>query len=142
MSTLAHVFEAAGIATVALASILPAAALWFHGEAIIMLFLDATRPENLATITIAVSLLAIAAAFQFVDAVQVVAMGALRGLKDTRGPMLITITGYWGVGLPVAAFLGIHWEGGAEAVWIGLAVALSVVGVLLTLRFRHRSMRT
>ncbi len=129
------------IVTVGIVSLLPAAALWFHGQAIVELFLDAARLENLATIEIAVSLLAIATAFQFVDAVQVVAMGALRGLKDTRGPMLITIAGYWGVGLPVAALLGIYWEGGAEAVWIGLAVALAVVAVLLLMRFRYRSVR-
>ncbi len=130
------------LVTVAIASLLPAAVLWFHGEAIVVLFLDASRPENLATIEIAVSLLAVATAFQIVDAVQVVAMGALRGLKDTRGPMLITITGYWGVGLPAAALLGIYWEGGAEAVWIALAMALAVVAALLTLRFRYRSART
>ena len=132
----------AAIAMVGIASVLPAAAFWFHAEAIIGLFLDATRPENLATIGIAVSLLAVATAFQFVDAVQVVALGALRGLKDTRGPMLITLAGYWGFGLPTAALFGVYWGGGAQAVWAGLAASLAVVAILLVMRFRYRSAGT
>ena len=66
-------------------------------------------------------------------------LGALRGLKDTRGPMLVTLGGYWGVGLPAAALFGVHLAFGATAIWISLAVALALVGALLALRFRAQS---
>ena len=77
---------------------LPTAAFWFFGGALVDLFLDAARSENGAAINLAVSFLAIAALFQVVDSIQIIARGALPGLKDTRGPMLIALAGYWGVG--------------------------------------------
>jgi MATE family multidrug resistance protein len=122
-------------------AVLPATAFWFLGDAIVDLFLDTARPENRATIELAVSFLAIAALFQFADATVATAQGALRGLKDTRGPMLIALAGYSGLGLTSAALFGVYLGFGGQAIWISLAVALSVVGVLLVRRFRLRSLR-
>ena len=120
---------------------LPAAAFWFLGGALVDLFLDTARPENRATIDLAVSLLAIAALFQFADATLATAQGALRGLKDTRVPMLIALAGYWGLGLTSAALFGVYLGFGGQAIWIGLAVGVSVVGALLVVRFRAQSVR-
>lgn len=120
---------------------LSAAALWFFGRPIAGFYLDAAIPENHATITLAVSFLAIAALFQIGEAAQVAAQGALRGIKDTRGPMIIALVGYWGVGLPLAALFGVYLDYGGEAVWISLAVALSVMGALLVKRFWGQARR-
>jgi MATE family multidrug resistance protein len=120
---------------------LPAAAFWFFGGAIVDLFLDSARPENKTAIDFAVSFLAIAALLQFADATQCISFGALRGLKDTRGPMLISLAGYWGLGLTSAAVFGVLLGFGGEAIWISLTVAVSVVGVLLVRRFWAQSLR-
>ncbi len=120
---------------------LPAVVFWFLGDAIVDLFLDTARPENKTTIELAVSFLAVAAVFQFADAAGATAQGALRGLKDTRGPMLIALAGHWGLGLTSAALFGVYLGYGGQAIWTSLAVALSVVGALLVLRFRTQSLR-
>jgi MATE family multidrug resistance protein len=90
-----------------------------------------------AVITLATSLLFIAALMQFGDGSQVTAAGALRGLKDTRVPLAINAFVYWCVGFSIAYFLGVRSGYGAHGVWIGLCCCLSVAGVLLTLRFRQ-----
>jgi len=120
---------------------LPAAAFWFFGGAIVDIFLDTARPENKTTIDLAVSFVAIAAFLQFADATQATAFGALRGLKDTRTPMLISLAGYWGLGLMSAAVFGVYLDFGGQAIWISLAVGVSVVGVLLARRFWAQSLR-
>ena len=120
---------------------LPAAAFWFLGGAIVDLFLDTARPENRLTIDLAVSFLAIAALFQIADASLATAFGALRGLKDTRGPMLISLAGYWGLGLTSAAVFGVYLGFGGQAIWISLAVGVSVVGALLVRRFWAQTIR-
>lgn len=119
---------------------LPAAAFWFLGGAIVDVFLDAARPENKTAIDLAVSFLAIAALFQFADGTGRIALGALRGLKDTRGPMLISLAGYWGLGLTSAAVFGVYLDFGGQAIWISLAVAVSVVAALLVPRFWAQSL--
>lgn len=81
-----------------------------------------------------------AAVFQLPDGIQVLSSGALRGLKDTRVPMLITILAYWGVGLPLGAWLGLHLGQRAPGLWIGLIVGLCVAAILLGLRL-HRQLR-
>jgi multidrug resistance protein, MATE family len=113
----------------------PALAFWFFGDVIVALFLDTSNPENYTTIELAISFLAIAALFQFADSTQVTTLGALRGLKDTRAPMLIAFSGYWGLGLSSAAFFGIYMNFGGQAIWIGMAVGLGVVSALLVWRF-------
>jgi MATE family multidrug resistance protein len=76
-----------------------------------------------AVIAGAVVLLQFAAAFQFSDGIQVVSIGALRGLKDARVPMLITGFSYWGVGMPVGWFLAFPQNWRAPGMWVGMIAA-------------------
>lgn len=94
-----------------------------------------------AVIAVAVKLLMLAGLFQFSDGIQCVANGALRGLKDTRVPMLITLFAYWMVGLPIGWWLAFGRGQGAPGLWVGLIAGLSVAAVLLTRRFRRLSQR-
>lgn len=91
--------------------------------------------DDLQVISVAAGLLQFAALFQIPDGLQVSANGALRGLKDTRGPMLITVLAYWLCGFPAGYVLGIFQNLGAVGLWIGLIVGLSVAAVLLVVRF-------
>jgi multidrug resistance protein, MATE family len=91
--------------------------------------------SDAAVIALAAELMFFAALFQLSDGLQAASGGALRGLKDTRVPMVITIVAYWGLGLPLGWWLGIERGGGAPAMWIGLIVGLSAAALLLTLRF-------
>ncbi len=84
----------------------------------------------------AAGLLMIAGAFQISDGLQVGALGALRGLKDTARPLLINLVAYWCVGMPAGWLLGFHLGHGGQGLWWGLTIGLSVAAVLHTLRFR------
>lgn len=85
-----------------------------------------------------VGLLAIAALFQLFDGVQTVTTGALRGLGETRGPMLVNFGGYWLFGLPIGYALCFHYGFGVYGVWWGLTLALVVIAIaLLWLWVRH-----
>ena len=89
-----------------------------------------------AVINIASSLLIMCAFFQVSDGVQVVAIGALRGLQDVKMPMLLTFIAYWIIGLPTS-YLGARvFDMGPIGVWLGLVFGLTVSAVLLTIRFR------
>jgi MATE family, multidrug efflux pump len=105
---------------------------------LIAAFLDPTRPENLRVVELAVVFLAIAAIFQLVDGAQAVASGMLRGLHDTRVPMLFAGLGYWGIGLPLSAVLAFPLKLGGAGIWMGLASGLAVVAVLMTARWLMR----
>ena len=89
-------------------------------------------------IQLAAMLLVYAALFQFSDAVQVTAAGALRGYQDTRVTMLLTLFAYWGIGLPVGYVLGLtDWLGapaGPSGLWQGLIVGLTCAALMLTIR--------
>lgn len=91
-----------------------------------------------AVIRTAVSLLAVAAAFQLFDGLQTVATGALRGAGDTRTPMICHLLLYWLVGLPVGYVLcfGMHW--GAVGLWAGLCVALILIGSVLLVAWMRK----
>ena len=88
-----------------------------------------------AVIELAASLLVIAAIMQLGDGTQVTAAGALRGLKDTRVPLLINAFVYWGIGFTVALVFGVHLGYGAIGVWLGLCCCLWAAAVLLSVRF-------
>lgn len=94
-----------------------------------------------AVVALAVQLLAVAAMFQLSDGLQVSAMGALRGLKDTTWPLTVNLISYWGVGLPLAWYWGLHTDAGARGMWYGLVCGLSCAALLLTLRFTRLSTR-
>ncbi len=103
----------------------------------------ATCPHLIAAIytadetvrAVAVRLLLMAAIFQIFDGLQVAGAGALRGLKDTALPMVITLVAYWGLGLPLGVYLGLVHDGGPQALWIGLIAGLFAAAVLLNTRF-------
>ena len=86
-------------------------------------------------IALAAQLIMLAGLFQFSDGIQVAANGALRGLKDTRVPMAITLFAYWMIGMPVGWWLAFHHGMGARGTWIGLIAGLSVAAVMLFTRF-------
>lgn len=88
--------------------------------------------------TIASELLLIAAVFQLSDGIQVMALGALRGISDTRIPTYITFLAYWVIGLGVGYYLGITMGIGPQGVWYGLALGLTVAAILLYWRFEAR----
>jgi MATE family multidrug resistance protein len=90
-------------------------------------------------IEIASQLLVVAAFFQISDGVQVVGMGALRGIEDVRGPTLIAVTAYWVIGLPIGYLLAFNLGMGAIGVWYGLLIGLSVASILLYYRFRYKT---
>ncbi|MEH3037081.1 MAG: MATE family efflux transporter [Sphingomonas adhaesiva] len=117
---------------------LAALALWIAPRLFVSAYVDADAAENARLVTLAVQYLAIAAMFQLFDGVQVVAAGALRGLQDTRVPMVIAGAGYWIVGFGVAVLLGFHFRMEGLGIWIGLAAGLLVVSVLLLWRWSRR----
>lgn len=94
---------------------------------------------DLAVITLAVQLLLVAALFQLVDGVQVIAAAALRGIMDAKIPAVITLIAYWGLALPLGYFLGIRGPLGAVGVWTGIASGLAFAAVFLTVRFAGKT---
>ena len=104
-------------------------------ETLLALFLSPDEPNRAAVIALGVPLLAAAALFQLADAAQVMALGLLRGVKDTQVPMIIAAVSYWVVGMPVSYVFGfvLGWQG--PGVWLGLAVGLACAGVFMTGRF-------
>ena len=107
---------------------------------LIGLFLAPDDPDRAAVIVIGVTLMAAAALFQAADSAQVMALGLLRGVQDTRVPMIIATIAYWGVGAPMAYVLAfvVGWEG--VGVWLGLAAGLAVAGGFMMLRFWRQSL--
>jgi MATE family multidrug resistance protein len=93
--------------------------------------------DNHEVITIAAKLLLVAAVFQISDGIQVVVLGALRGLQDVKIPMYITFVAYWIVGFPISYYLGIYTSLKAVGVWIGLLAGLTVAAFFLYIRFHY-----
>jgi MATE family multidrug resistance protein len=111
--------------------------MWCLPRPLITLFLRDV-PANAAVIALAVSFLKVAAAFQLVDGAQVIGAGMLRGLHDTRWPLIFALVGYWGIGLGIGAWLafGADWKG--LGIWVGLASGLAAVAVLMLARWLLR----
>ena len=84
---------------------------------------------------LAIGLLFYAAVFQFSDSLQVATAGALRGLKDTKVPLVITVISYWLIGFPAGYYLAEHQGYQINGYWIGLIIGLSTAGVLLLVRW-------
>lgn len=97
--------------------------------------------EAPAVLALAARLLVLAGVFQFADGIQVASNGALRGLKDTRVPMLLTVLAYWAIGMPVGYWLAFRVGHGAPGMWIGLIAGLTVAAVLLFTRFARLARR-
>lgn len=99
------------------------------------LFLAPDDPDRAAVVAVGVGLLAAAALFQLVDAAQVMALGLLRGVQDTRVPMVIAALSYWAVGVPMSYVLGFTLGMGGVGIWLGLACGLALAGVFMMWRF-------
>ncbi|ESU24128.1 multidrug resistance protein norM (Na(+)/drug antiporter) [Flavobacterium saliperosum S13] len=93
--------------------------------------------DNTEVISIASQLIIIAAIFQISDGVQVVVLGALRGLQDVKIPMYITFISYWIIGFPISIYLGLYTDLKAVGIWIGLLAGLTAAAIFLYLRFNH-----
>jgi MATE family multidrug resistance protein len=102
------------------------------------LFLNEDDPANAEVIRFALSFLVVAALFQVVDGAQAVTAGMLRGLHDTKVPMIYAALGYWVIGLGVGVGLAFHSGWGGIGIWTGLASGLAVVSVLMVLRWMRR----
>ena len=108
-------------------------------------FLLAPRPlielftHDPQVLAVGPSLLWIAAAFQIFDGVQTVCTGALRGLGETRAPMLANFIGYWILGLPLGLILCFVLKLGIYGMWIGLTLALIVISSILLYRWHKES---
>jgi len=116
---------------------LMALAIFSVPRLLVTLFLDDV-PRNALVIGLAVSFLKIAAAFQLADGAQVIGAGMLRGLHDTRWPLIFALVGYWVVGLGIGAWLafGRDWRG--VGIWTGLASGLAAVAALMLARWIMR----
>ena len=111
--------------------------MWIAPRQLATLFL-VDNAENAAVIALAVGFLRVAAAFQLFDGAQVIGAGMLRGLHDTRWPLVFAAIGYWGIGLGIGSWLafGADWKG--VGIWIGLASGLAAVAILMLARWSMR----
>jgi len=105
------------------------------------LYLDiedvANFADNTEVLVIAAELLLVAAFFQISDGVQVVVLGALRGLQDVKIPTLITFISYWLIGFPVSYYLCLHTDLKSTGIWIGLLTGLTASAIMLYIRFNY-----
>ncbi|MEO1209775.1 MAG: MATE family efflux transporter [Cyanobacteria bacterium J06638_20] len=129
----------AGIGLGGVFMLLMAIVIWLMPQTIVSLYLDVQDPANQEVVALAIRLLLVAAIFQIVDGVQVTATGALRGMQDTRIPMIIGIISYWGIGLTSGYLLGFHFGMGSVGLWLGWAVGLLAAATVLTWRFARAS---
>ena len=104
-------------------------------------FIASLYTHDPKVIALAVQLIVLAGLFQFSDGIQVASNGALRGLKDTRVPMAITLFAYWMIGMPLGWWLTFKQGMGARGMWMGLIAGLSVAAVLLFTRFWRSAWR-
>jgi MATE family multidrug resistance protein len=93
--------------------------------------------DNTEVISIAAKLLLVAAVFQISDGIQVVVLGALRGLQDVKIPTFITFIAYWIIGFPISYFLGKESVLGSVGIWIGLLAGLTASAIMLYIRFNY-----
>lgn len=112
--------------------------MWAMPQALVGIFLDTQVAAKAGLVSLAVAFLGVAALFQIVDGAQAVGAGMLRGLGDTRVPMIFALFGYWAIGMGTAVLLGfgLDWEG--VGIWSGLAAGLAAVSVLMIHRWVRR----
>jgi MATE family multidrug resistance protein len=102
---------------------------------LIAAFIDIADPANASVVALAVSFLMCAAVFQIADGAQVVGAGMLRGLQDTRVPMIYAGLGYWGFGMSLSLLFAFKLGFGGVGIWIGLASGLVAVAILMIRRW-------
>lgn len=132
-----HLARGAKIVTIMSLGVAVATILIFvlFPEPLIGLFLDRNEPNKEAIMAAGAVLLLMAGVFQLVDASQVMALGLLRGLRDTKKPMVYAAFSYWVIGVPCSYILGFPLGFGGAGIWGGLAIGLAVASVLMTTRF-------
>ncbi|MEM8493090.1 MAG: MATE family efflux transporter [Pseudomonadota bacterium] len=133
-----------GLSMAALASLAAALVLWIWPEYLVRVFLTAGSEENAESLRIALALSSAAGLFLFFDGTQLVLANAARGLRDTSMPLLISLLGYWVVGMGVGVVLCFPLEMGAQGLWTGLVAGVVFCNFLLFKRFRfslHRVRR-
>jgi len=101
----------------------------------------ANYADNMEVMSIASKLLIAAAFFQISDSIQVVVLGALRGLQDVKIPTILTFISYWVVGFPVSYFLGKEEVYGSFGIWLGLLAGLTTASILLFIRFNSLTLK-
>jgi len=134
----------AGFLALAMGSVIilaAAAVAWSVPELIVGLFLGALETADREVTALAVSLFAVAAIFQIFDGLQMIAVQALRGLKDTFWPMVIACLGLWGFGVTGGYALGFVAGWGPQGLWWGLSLGLGVTALALVWRFHLRTWR-
>jgi MATE family multidrug resistance protein len=109
-------------------------------EPLLGVFLDPDEPARPEILALGATLMVFAALFQTVDGAQVMALGLLRGLQDTRAPMVMAALSYWGVGLPASYLGGFVLGWGAPGVWSGLVCGLACAAALMMHRFWARAL--
>lgn len=119
--------------------IIPAALMILAPRFVLSLYVDPADPANAAMVGHAVGFLAIAAAFQLFDGLQAVLAGTLRGLQDTRMPLILALIGYWLIGFTTSVALGFFSPLAGNGIWLGLAAGLVVVSLLLGRRWQRRA---
>jgi len=97
--------------------------------------------DNMEVVSIASKLLIAAAFFQISDSIQVLVLGALRGLQDVKIPTILTFVSYWVVGFPVSYFLGKEEMYGSFGIWLGLLAGLTTASILLFIRFNRLTLK-
>jgi len=95
--------------------------------------------DQAEVVSIAAGLLIIAALFQLSDGVQVISLGALRGMKDVKIPTIITFIAYWVIALPLGYVLAFNYGYGADGIWFGLLLGLTIAGIWVFFRFLRLS---
>jgi MATE family multidrug resistance protein len=124
-----------GVAFMALMALM----MMLFPHALIGIFLDRSVPENANVIALAVSFLAIAALFQVFDGAQSICAGMLRGLQDTRVPMVYAGVGYWVIGLSSGVLLAFPGKLEGVGIWLGLAAGLAAVSIMMISRWTRRA---
>lgn len=102
------------------------------------IFIDSEIENSAAVIATAIGFIKIAAIFQIADGAQVVGAGMLRGLHDTKWPMIFAAIGYWGIGIGAGVYLGFYKKMGGNGIWWGLAIGLGVVAAMMIWRWTKR----
>ena len=126
-----------GITSAGMCMLFSAGIMLLFPELIVAIYTDDQSVRELA-----VELLFMAAIFQLSDGIQIAANGALRGMKDTFYPLLITLVVYWMFGLPLSYYLGFSRDFGAQGLWMGLVASLTMAAIWLVIRFRRLSRKS
>jgi MATE family multidrug resistance protein len=136
-SDAAHLARGAQVVTAIslIFSVITVSAFFLFPEVFIGIFILADDPARDQILQIGVGILFMAGLFQLVDGTQAIALGVLRGVQDTRVPMIYAAISYWGIGVPTSYLLGFTLGLDGIGVWAGLGIGLGVAAILLNLRF-------